>query len=136
MKNWKSLKTWEGNWKILDYNVIIWPRNTKRKLVLFNFCLFYNLNSLEKQLDKSLQTDGSGPQLFNLFVKRTKENLHIIFAMSPLSDTFRYKKLNFTRLNGSISIFDIQMIEIDSILFKLFQINNCKVSSFDELLHH
>jgi hypothetical protein len=38
--------------------------------------------------DKSQQTDGSGPALFNLFNKRVKENLHIIFAMSPLSPEF------------------------------------------------
>jgi len=39
--------------------------------------------------DKSQQTDGSGPALFNLFNKRVKENLHIIFAMSPLSPEFK-----------------------------------------------
>ena len=70
-----------------------------------------NMRNLEKSLDKSQQTDGSGPgtqtdntiiilldnndcycyfsELFKLFVKRVKENLHIILAMSPLSDTFK-----------------------------------------------
>jgi len=48
-----------------------------------------NMRSLEKQLDKSQQTDGSGPALFTIFNKRVKENLHIIFAMSPLSSKFR-----------------------------------------------
>jgi hypothetical protein len=48
-----------------------------------------NMRALEKQLDKSQQTDGSGPALFSLFNKRVKENLHIIFAMSPLSPKFR-----------------------------------------------
>ena len=44
-----------------------------------------NMRQLEKQLDKGQQTDGSGPALFSLFVKRTKENLHIVYAVSPLS---------------------------------------------------
>ena len=48
--------------------------------------LFILFTFLEQ--DKSQQTDGSGPALFNLFNKRVKENLHIIFAMSPLSPEF------------------------------------------------
>ncbi len=48
-----------------------------------------NMRNLEKQLDKSQHTDGSGPELFKLFVKRAKENLHVILAMSPLSENFR-----------------------------------------------
>ena len=36
-----------------------------------------------------MQTDGSGPALFSLFVQRLKENLHLVLAMSPTSDKFK-----------------------------------------------
>ena len=48
-----------------------------------------NMRNLEKQLDKSKHTDGSGPELFKLFIQRAKENFHVVLAMSPISDTFR-----------------------------------------------
>ena len=38
---------------------------------------------------QKVQTDGSGPALFSLFVQRLKENLHLILAMSPTSEKFK-----------------------------------------------
>ena len=47
-----------------------------------------NMRTLEKQLEKHMHTDGSGPALFALFVRRVKENMHVILAMNPLSGSF------------------------------------------------
>ncbi|XP_059098400.1 dynein axonemal heavy chain 7-like [Tigriopus californicus] len=48
-----------------------------------------NMRNMEKHLDKYLHTDGSGPALFNLFIRRVKEFVHIVFAMSPFSNSFK-----------------------------------------------
>ena len=63
-----------------------------------------NMRNLEKQLEKSQQTDGTGPELFKLFVKRAKENLHVILAMSPLSDTFKSYIAKFPALMSCCTI--------------------------------
>ena len=63
-----------------------------------------NMRTLEKQLDKSQHTDGSGPALFSLFVKRTKENLHVIYAMSPLSESFRSTITKFPAIMSCCTI--------------------------------
>ncbi len=48
-----------------------------------------SMRSLEKQLDKSLHTDGSGPALFALFIRRVRENMHVVLAMSPFGEAFK-----------------------------------------------
>lgn len=63
-----------------------------------------NMRTLEKQLDKSVHTDGSGPALFGLFVRRVRENLHIVFAMSPFSDAFRKSIAKFPALLNCCTI--------------------------------
>ena len=63
-----------------------------------------NMRNLEKQLDKSRHTDGSGTELFKLFVQRAKENLHIIIAMSPISESFRSFIAKFPALMGCCTI--------------------------------
>lgn len=57
-----------------------------------------NMRSIEVQLPKAMQTDGSGPALLSLFAKRVKENLHVIFALGPFSDFFRRSIANFPAL--------------------------------------
>ncbi|QQP52952.1 Uncharacterized protein FKW44_005260, partial [Caligus rogercresseyi] len=63
-----------------------------------------NMKTLEKQMDKSCHTNGSLPALFSLFVKRIKENMHIIFAMSPTSKSFRRNLVSFPALMDRCTI--------------------------------
>lgn len=53
------------------------------------------MRQLDRQKDKSLQTDGSPVALFNLFVTVTKEQLHVILSMSPIGDSFRNRVRKF-----------------------------------------
>ncbi len=62
------------------------------------------MRSLEKQLDKSQHTDGSGPALFALFVRRVKEFMHVIIAMSPFGETFRRSIAKFPGLLSCCTI--------------------------------
>ena len=63
-----------------------------------------NMKSIEPQLSKTMHTDGSGPALLNLFAKRVKENMHMIFALSPFSDFFRRSIANFPALLNCCTI--------------------------------
>ncbi|CAB4061834.1 DNAH [Lepeophtheirus salmonis] len=63
-----------------------------------------NMKNLEKDMDKSMHTDGSLQALFSLFVKRIKENMHIIFAMSPTSNSFRRNLVRFPALMDRCTI--------------------------------
>ncbi|XP_033607299.1 dynein heavy chain 7, axonemal isoform X2 [Cryptotermes secundus] len=47
------------------------------------------MRELDKQRDKSVQTDGSTVALFNLFVSVVRDQLHIVLAMSPIGDGFQ-----------------------------------------------
>ncbi|XP_034234713.1 dynein heavy chain 7, axonemal isoform X2 [Thrips palmi] len=44
---------------------------------------------LDRQKEKSQQTDGSPVALFNMFAQIVREQLHIVLAMSPIGDGFR-----------------------------------------------
>ena len=60
--------------------------------------------SLSRQRDKSKQTDGSPLALFNFFVERTREMLHIVLAMSPIGDAFRNRLRKFPSLVNCCTI--------------------------------
>ena len=60
--------------------------------------------SLCRQREKSKQTDGSPLALFNLFVERTREMLHIVLAMSPIGDAFRNRLRKFPSLVNCCTI--------------------------------
>ena len=60
--------------------------------------------SLRRQREKSKQTDGSPLALFNLFVERTREMLHIVLAMSPIGDAFRNRLRKFPSLVNCCTI--------------------------------
>lgn len=47
------------------------------------------MHAIDKQRDKSLQTDGSPKALYNFFVSLIREQLHIILCMSPMGENFR-----------------------------------------------
>jgi dynein heavy chain, axonemal len=47
------------------------------------------MRQIDRQKDKSVQTDGSALALFNLFVTLIREQMHIVLSMSPIGDSFR-----------------------------------------------
>ena len=61
-------------------------------------CLF------PRQREKSKQTDGSPVALFNYFVDRVRDQLHIVLAMSPIGDAFRNRLRKFPSLVNCCTI--------------------------------
>jgi dynein heavy chain len=61
-----------------------------------------------RQVDKSrprhLKTDGTPLALYNLFVSRVRDYLHIVLAMSPIGDTFRNSMRQFPSLVNCCTI--------------------------------
>ena len=54
------------------------------------------MRQLDKQRDKALQTDGTPLALFNMFIERVKDQLHIVLAMSPIGDALVERLRNGT----------------------------------------
>lgn len=47
------------------------------------------MHGIDKQRDKTLQTDGSPKALYNFFVNVIREQLHVVLCMSPVGEGFR-----------------------------------------------
>lgn len=62
------------------------------------------MRQLDRQRDKTKQTDGSPVALFNFFVQRVREQLHIVLAMSPIGDAFRNRIRKFPSLVNCCTI--------------------------------
>lgn len=62
------------------------------------------MRAIDRQKDRSLQTDGSPVALFNLFVERAKMQLHVVLAMSPIGDNFRTRLRKFPSLVNCCTI--------------------------------
>ncbi|CAG5124201.1 unnamed protein product, partial [Candidula unifasciata] len=62
------------------------------------------MRSIDRQRDKAKQTDGSMVALFNLFVSRVRDQLHIVLAMSPIGDAFRNRLRKFPSLVNCCTI--------------------------------
>ena len=62
------------------------------------------MRGIDRQKDRSLQTDGSPLALFNLFVERAKQQLHIVLALSPIGDGFRNRLRKFPSLVNCCTI--------------------------------
>jgi len=62
------------------------------------------MRSLDRQRDKSKQTDGSPVALFNLFIERCRNQLHIVLAMSPIGEAFRNRLRKFPSLVNCCTI--------------------------------
>lgn len=90
---------------------------------LFSIFFFRNHHNNQlvskRQKEKSKQTDGSPLALFNLFIERTKEMLHIVLAMSPIGDAFRNRLRKFPSL---ISCCTIDWFQVSLPLYLVF---NC-----------
>nr|XP_012632402.1 dynein heavy chain 7, axonemal isoform X3 [Microcebus murinus] len=56
------------------------------------------MRQLDRQRDKTKQTDGSPIALFNMFIDRCRNQLHVVLAMSPIGDAFRNRLRKFPAL--------------------------------------
>ncbi|XP_054715919.1 dynein axonemal heavy chain 7-like [Uloborus diversus] len=62
------------------------------------------MRHIDKQREKSQQTDGSPIALFNLFIQRVRDQLHIVLGMSPIGDSFRNRLRRFPSLVNCCTI--------------------------------
>ncbi|XP_073402803.1 dynein axonemal heavy chain 7 [Dendrobates tinctorius] len=62
------------------------------------------MRQIDRQRDKTKQTDGSPLALFNLFIDRCRDQLHIVLAMSPIGDAFRNRLRKFPALVNCCTI--------------------------------
>ena len=62
------------------------------------------MRALDRQRDKAKQTDGSPVALFNMFVERCRNQLHIVLAMSPIGEAFRNRLRKFPSLVNCCTI--------------------------------
>uniref|UniRef100_H2Y7K9 AAA+ ATPase domain-containing protein n=1 Tax=Ciona savignyi TaxID=51511 RepID=H2Y7K9_CIOSA len=62
------------------------------------------MRQIDRQRDKSKQTDGTPVALFQLFIDRCRDQLHIILAMSPIGDAFRTRLRKFPSLVNCCTI--------------------------------
>jgi len=62
------------------------------------------MRAIDRQKDRSLQTDGSPIALFNLFVERARQQLHVVLALSPIGDSFRNRLRKFPSLVNCCTI--------------------------------
>lgn len=77
------------------------------------------MRQVDRQRDKSMQTDGTPVALFNLFVQIVREQLHIVLAMSPIGDGFRNRIRKFPAIVNCCTIDWFQVnFKILSIILK------------------
>lgn len=71
---------------------------------------------IDRQRDKSVQTDGSPVALFNLFVQILREQLHVVLAMSPIGDGFRNRIRKFPAIVNCCTIDWFQPWPVDALI--------------------
>ncbi len=62
------------------------------------------MRGIDRLRDKSKQTDGSPVALFNMFVQRCRDQMHIVLAMSPIGESFRNRLRKFPSLVNCCTI--------------------------------
>ncbi|XP_075385072.1 dynein axonemal heavy chain 7 [Tenrec ecaudatus] len=62
------------------------------------------MRQIDRQRDKTKQTDGSPIALFNMFIDRCRNQLHVVLAMSPIGDAFRVRLRKFPALVNCCTI--------------------------------
>lgn len=62
------------------------------------------INDAGNYADRSVQTDGSPVALFNFFVERVREHLHVVMSMSPIGENFRIRIRRFPALVNCCTI--------------------------------
>jgi len=81
------------------------------------------MRQLDRQRDKTKQTDGSPVALFNFFVQRVRDQLHIVLAMSPIGEAFRNRLRKFPSLVNCCTI-DWFQASFSSNIFQLLLLQN------------
>ncbi|XP_077275021.1 dynein heavy chain at 36C [Temnothorax americanus] len=71
---------------------------------------------IDRQRDRSVQTDGSPVALFNFFVQTVREHLHVVVTMSPIGDSFRTRIRKFPALVNCCTIDWLQPWPEDALL--------------------
>lgn len=71
---------------------------------------------IDRQRDRSLQTDGSPVALFNFFVQTVREHLHVVVTMSPIGENFRVRIRKFPALVNCCTIDWLQPWPEDALL--------------------
>ncbi|XP_025904004.1 dynein heavy chain 7, axonemal [Nothoprocta perdicaria] len=56
------------------------------------------MRQIDRQRDRTKQTDGSPIALFNMFTDRCRDQLHVVLAVSPIGDAFRNRLRKFPAL--------------------------------------
>lgn len=59
---------------------------------------------IDRARDKTQQTDGSMVSLFNMFISRVRDVLHVVLAMSPIGEAFRVRLRKFPSLVNCCTI--------------------------------
>lgn len=72
---------------------------------------------IDRQRDKTLQTDGSPSQLFNFFVQVCRDQLHVVLAMSPIGVSFRNRVRKFPSIVNCCTIDWFQVSRVADTLF-------------------
>ncbi|KAJ6652606.1 hypothetical protein lerEdw1_011258 [Lerista edwardsae] len=62
------------------------------------------MRQIDRQRDRTKQTDGSPIALFNMFIDRCRDQLHVVLAMSPIGDAFRSRLRKFPALVNCCTI--------------------------------
>uniref|UniRef100_A0A2C9JUK5 Dynein axonemal heavy chain 7 n=1 Tax=Biomphalaria glabrata TaxID=6526 RepID=A0A2C9JUK5_BIOGL len=62
------------------------------------------MRAFDRTRDKNQQTDGSLVALFNLFISKVRDNLHVVLSMSPIGDAFRNRLRKFPSLVNCCTI--------------------------------
>ena len=60
--------------------------------------------SLSPLLSQGRKIDATPLSMFNFFLERVKENLHVVLAMSPIGDAFRNRLRMFPSLINCCTI--------------------------------
>ncbi|CAL4076496.1 unnamed protein product, partial [Meganyctiphanes norvegica] len=68
------------------------------------------MRNVDRQRDKSKQTDGSPLALWALFVEQVREKLHVVLAMSPCGEAFRNRLRKFPALLSCCTLDWFQLI--------------------------
>nr|XP_034195921.1 dynein heavy chain 7, axonemal-like isoform X1 [Osmia lignaria] len=71
---------------------------------------------IDRQRDRSVQTDGSPVALFNLFVQTVRDQLHIVIVVSPIGNNFRNRIRKFPALVNCCTIDWLQSWPDDALL--------------------
>lgn len=74
------------------------------------------IRQIDRQRDKSVQTDGSTPALFNFFVQIVREQLHIVLCMSPIGAALRNRVRKFPAIVNCCTIDWFQPWPADALL--------------------